>query len=448
MMSEPMAAQRVKSITLPWQMLLCARVVWLAIVVFVMALCYASMPDFMHALEQPCAGAACQLDGGLTAADLHYLQAPGISARAYAIYTVVLLNVVMLIWLAVGVLIFLRRGHDVGVLVIALVLAVANPSAANGPITALAMHHPAWSLPIAVLTFLSNVSFFTLFLLFPDGRFVPRWTVWLAVLTVAQDFVSAFLPPNFLLNAPSGPGYVISTATFLGVAACVLYAQIYRYRHASTERQRAQTKWAVFWLVTALVGVLALNVASSAVQALEGASPSELLLNTLFPLILLCIPVSIGVAILRSRLYDIDLIINRTLVYGTLTALLAAIYFAGVVGAQGLVNTLERQPRQQSPVVVVLTTLVIAALFQPLRRSIQAFIDHRFYRRKYDAAKTLSRFSAALRSEVDLSTLSEHLVSVVDETMQPAQVSLWLRSPAGVTASASNQSVSRDAHRR
>jgi hypothetical protein len=144
--------------------------------------------------------------------------------------------------------------------------------------------------------------------------------------------------------------------------------------------------------------------------------------------LLLLLPLSIGIAILRYRLWDIDRVINRTLVYGTLTALLALIYCGCVVLLQHLVNGATGQVGQ-SPLVIVASTLAIAALFQPLRHRIQQIIDRRFYRRKYDAAKIVEAFSATLRNEVDLNQLREHLISVVQDTMQPSHISLWLREP-------------------
>jgi hypothetical protein len=166
-----------------------------------------------------------------------------------------------------------------------------------------------------------------------------------------------------------------------------------------------------------------------------GDTPLTLLfLKVGFALSLLLIPLSIGVAVLRSHLFDIDLLINRTLVYGSLTTVLVALYFGGIVLLQRLFVALTSE---QSTLAVVASTLLIAALFTPLRRRIQSFIDKRFYRRKYDARKTLEAFSAKLRNETDLNALSGDLVGVVRETMQPAHVSLWLRpeaSPKGAQA--------------
>ncbi len=152
----------------------------------------------------------------------------------------------------------------------------------------------------------------------------------------------------------------------------------------------------------------------------------------LWPAALLLIPLSIGFSILRYRLYDIDLLINRTLVYGSLTALLALLYFGLIVALQSLFQGMFQQ---NNAIAIVVSTLVIAALFQPLRYRIQSIIDRRFYRRKYDAAKTVAAFSATLRNEVDLTQLSEHLIAVVQETMQPSHVSLWLRKPEKITNS-------------
>jgi K+-sensing histidine kinase KdpD len=186
--------------------------------------------------------------------------------------------------------------------------------------------------------------------------------------------------------------------------------------------ERQQLKWfayavAIFAIVTTLYVIT---------LAIDAPGWFEWAANAILTAAGTTIPISIGIAILRYRLYDIDLLINRTLVYGLLTATLALVYYGVVTATQALFRTLTSQ--QELPqLVIVASTLVIAALFNPLRRRIQAFIDRSFYRRKYDAAKTLEEFSTKLREETDIEALSDDLVDVVRETMQPAYVSLWLR---------------------
>ena len=284
-----------------------------------------------------------------------------------------------------------------------------------------------------------------LLFLFPDGSPLSRrWRplLWVnGILIATSTLVGAFYsgPIGFgALRNPLGIEAAEDVLTVVGELGFYLYTALMllsvisvylRFRRAGgTERQ--QIKWLAY--AAALVVVVAL------VDVL-----SELLFGWFalwFDLIvvsaLLCLPLSIGAAVLRYRLYDIDLLINRTLVYGALTALLAAVYFGSVTATQAIFRTLTGQ-EQQPQLAIVVSTLVIAALFNPLRWRIQSFIDRRFYRRKYDAAKTLEAFSTKLRNETDLDALRNDLVGVVRETMQPAHVSLWLRpetSPKGEQA--------------
>ena len=271
-------------------------------------------------------------------------------------------------------------------------------------------------------------------LLFPNGRLPSsrwRWLAWLTVLVTIVGAVWVALSPGAIGNLGSIPnplgieglprGYkpvqTIMSALLLVVAVSTLGLRLLRTR--GIERQ--QIKWPAFVAVMAAAGSILYDTAISeaiGLRWLEWAGYVVVIAA------LVGFPISIGIAIVRYRLYEIDTLINRTLVYGSLTAILVAIYFGAVVLLQRLFVALTGE---KSTLAVVVSTLVIAALFNPLRRRIQGFIDRRFYRSKYDAAKTLEAFSAKLRNETDLDALSDDLVGVVRETMQPSHVSLWLR---------------------
>jgi hypothetical protein len=224
-------------------------------------------------------------------------------------------------------------------------------------------------------------------------------------------------------------GWVLSLEELglLFIVVCMFVSAsslVVRFRRAGG-RERQQLKWLTYAGVVFVVVFVCSIFVPQPVRASEiWPLVSLVLLVTVYP----SIPVAVGVAILRHRLYDIDVIINRTLVYGALTATLALVYFGGVASSQLAFRTLSGQ-QQQPQLAIVISTLAIAALFNPLRRRIQSFIDRRFYRGKYDAAKTLEDFGSRLREDTDLDSLSGDLVGVVRKTMQPEQVSLWLRQP-------------------
>ncbi len=233
----------------------------------------------------------------------------------------------------------------------------------------------------------------------------------------------------FLSNAYLGQQSGVSSLVFAALLLSVVGLQVYRYRRVSLVRERQQTKWVVFGLALALGGfaLFLISVNLFLPPDLRNSPAAEALIPTTVSYgLLLFIPISIAIAILRSQLYDIDTIINKTLVYGLLTGILGALYAGLIIGLTSLAGAISGQAASHS-LVLVTSTLAIAALFQPVRSRLQSIIDRRFYRRKYDAAKTLAAFSATLRQEVDLGQLREQLLAVVQETMQPTQVSLWLR---------------------
>jgi hypothetical protein len=272
-----------------------------------------------------------------------------------------------------------------------------------------------------------------LFLLFPTGRLPSRrWRplAWISALSGVTILVLVFLFDN--PDQVGGTiGIVAAGVVFVIFATIALSALslLFRYRRASG-MERQQLKWVAFTAVLAgsfLVGqqlawLAAILVANSFGGELPGLNRSlENLLNVTFNV---CLYAGVGIAILRYRLYDIDIIINRTLVYGSLTVSLALVYLGGVISLQGLLRALTGQGSQLA---IVASTLAIAALFNPLHRRIQSLIYRRFYRSKYDARKTLEEYSTKLRDETDLDELSGGLVRVVRETVQPEHVSLWLR---------------------
>jgi hypothetical protein len=299
-----------------------------------------------------------------------------------------------------------------------------------------------WILPVII-----GLSVFYL-LLFPTGLLPSRGWRPLAWLTVAFVFVGVISgafstgPVEGLgpIRNPLGiDGFPNVYGAVLDIMAPVLLvaaaASVFMRLRYAIGVESQQIKWFAYAAAATVIGLFLAYVIPTVIDTplwFERAGYAVLIA------VIPAIPISIGIAILRYRLYDIDVIINRTLVYGSLTVMLALIYFGGVATTQAIFGALTGQ-EEQPQLAVVVSTLVIAALFMPLRRRIQAFIDRRFYRRKYDARKTLEAFSARLRDETDLEALNDDLVGVVAETMQPAHASLWLRSDS--TASKDNQSV-------
>jgi hypothetical protein len=282
-----------------------------------------------------------------------------------------------------------------------------------------------------------------LFLLFPDGRLPsPRWRIvaWLIACGILLDVASFALVPGPLLESgtnglgpvqnPFGFGSAVRFLDWVGIISNPLLAVLVlapitalflRFRR-STGEERQQIKWVIYAVAMLTVAITVVSIW----PVLDGSVIGTVLFLAGF----LAIPTSVGIAILRYRLYDIDIIINQTLVYGSVTATLVALYLGGVVALQLLFVLLTGE---KSTLAVVASTLLIAALFNPLRRRVQALVDRRFYRRKYDAAKTLAAFNSRLREETDLDSLSDEVLGVVRETVQPAHASLWL-SPHGTNA--------------
>jgi hypothetical protein len=377
----------------------------------------------------------------LTALSL-LLSALNLSHPGTHVYDYWLTNTTVVIDVTVGALVASRRPENpVGWLVCLYSLAISMSyfSSEYAIYALLAQPH---SLPAGeVLVWISSwmlsvtvgVQVFSL-LLFPTGRLPSwrwRWVAWLTVAVTLIGMISSAFSSGPLdglgpIRNPLGmEGFsgvydvvrsIMFPLLFLAVASS-LFARL--HRAVGVERQ--QLKWLAYAAATLTVGIILIIIPG----AIDTPPWFEWAGVAFFVAAGAGIPISMGIAILRYRLYDIDVVINRTLVYGSLTAMLALVYFGGVTATQAIFETLTGQ-EQQSQLAIVASTLVIAALFNPLRRRIQGFIDRRFYRRKYDAAKILEAFSAKLRDETDLDALNDELVGVVRETIQPAHVSVWL----------------------
>ncbi len=398
----------------------------LALTLFAISLPFEHARNASICRSAPCEGV--QLNATYAGA----LQGLGLSLGFYASYVLVCEVLLVAVYAVVAALIAWRRSDDRTALFVATTLITCAVAAFIPALSALRAAQPSWNLPITLLASAGGVGYICFCYVFPDGRFMPRWTRWSALGWSLLYLPHAVVPTSRWDIATLPP--VAQFAFWSCFLATVTAAQVYRYRRVSTPLQRLQAKWVLLDLIVGflgLAGVVGVALAVSASAPRSGASATFLAALFGLPVLYLAgllIPVSIVIAMLRYRLFDVDVLLNRTLVYGALTAMLAALYFGVVVGLQALVGTVNRAA-SHSPVIIVASTLLIAALFNPLRQRLQAFIDRQFYRRKYDAARTIAAFGQTLRMETDLSELSEQLVAVVEETMQPAHVSLWLRQP-------------------
>jgi hypothetical protein len=406
------ANQDAADTTLRGRWLLAARAGWVAVAALSLGVVTAGFavglrrPELIHPQSAQAALAQAGVPGQVT--------------------VVVALIIPMAAFAATGLLIFWRRSDDWAAMLFALTLVTGSGLSLRAA-SALERAAPALWLPARFVWMLATFLSLIVLFMFPDGRLVPRWTrLLVAAAVLAVVLVGVDLPRIFVELPDVPPGVSMARLGFAvlvwsGFWAAGIYAQAYRYRQVSGPVQRQQTKWVALTLGL-IFGVLLLGFAVPSLFVDTANAWFAWALLATVPLIVL-FPVSVAVAILRHRLYDIDRLISRTLTYGLLTVVLGVVY-AGAVVVLG--QTLNPQGGD-SALAVAASTLLVAALFQPARRRIQEVVDRRFNRRRYDAAKTIEVFSARLREQIDLDTLSAELLAVVDQTMQPTKASLWLR---------------------
>jgi len=413
-----MTTVQAPSTRLSGRWLLAARLAWLLLMALTVAPFVASLPGYLDTVTHPSAQNAA------LSPDAQALIDASISLTTYAWISFALICLALLVALGMALILAWKRSDDWMALSVSLFIVVYITGNISIPLNG-ADTNPA-TLGAVILAVLTSapalIIIFGVLLLFPTGRFAPRWTWMILVALTLWALVVNALPA--LWDGALFIGYPIAILT---IVACM----IYRYRRVSTPAQRQQTKWVVAGLVITLI-------ANQLFWIPTGFTPLGQTLYApvaylVYQLLLAFSPITFFIAIQRYRLYDIDAIINRALVYGSLTVALVGVYAACVLGAQKIIAALTGDVGAE-PVVIVATTLLVAALFRPLRASLQALVDRRFYRSKYDAARTIAGFSATLRQETELDALQGRLLETVERTMQPAHASIWLQAtPAART---------------
>ena len=396
-----------------------ARLFWLAFLLFKWVYWIASMPRFFALVNAGVIPTVVTSGGVQVSPELFAVAAAAwrVSVPAWAVLNTLINILSDVVFTLTAALVWWRVRTWFGLLT-AMVLLVGGSNVQSNVV------RTAMISPVAQTIWEAGALIWPLFFvwlyLFPDGRAVPRQLRWvigplvavftlLFVVSVIPGVLTALYASSDLIPALDRFGSVLIVPLFF----LILGAQIYRYLRVSGRVERDQTKWFLFGLVVA--------VAFPLVAGLFVTLPTEVEV-----IAFMAIPLGIGVGVLRYHLWDIDVIIRKALVYAVLTALLALVYFGSVVLLQRLFGSLTGVA--QSPLAEVVSTLAIAALFTPLRRRIQDGIDRRFYRKKYDAQRVLSQFAQTARDETDLDALTTELARVVQETMQPERVSVWLRS--------------------
>ncbi|HEX9038966.1 MAG TPA: hypothetical protein VF808_18435 [Ktedonobacterales bacterium] len=412
--------ERANHLSGPW--LLLARVVAAALIILAVGIFARDALLGFAGMQIPCDGVSCAT-GQLSAEAMRSLERQvGVSALAYASAGLTLRLLSTLVWFLVAAIFIWRKPNDWYYLLFALQLVF---NGAGHPENVLRAGDPLWQGAAHAVNIIYMALLLLVLALFPDGRFAPRWMGWCALIACA------------LLLTP------LVDSVFPLALGLFLVAQAYRYWRVSHLTQRLQARWILFASALVFLYQLATNLLVAFDRTLS--QPGALAygaIQLLTPLVFVLIPIAVGIAVLRYRLADIDTIINRALVYGSLTALLVALYAGLVVLLESLAGVLLGPQFTQQPLILVISTLAIAALVQPLRQRLQATIDRRFYRRKYDAARTLAAFIATLRQEVDLQAVREGLIMTARETMQPEHVSLWLRQPERAAGRSEHAAVS------
>jgi signal transduction histidine kinase len=411
--------------------LLAARVGWLAGVVVALALFVASAVVRIRAVQAACLDPTCP-NAHLPAVTRSALDTLGIRYSFLAGYLIALDIVLVLTFGLVAILIYLRRSDDRIALLVSLALVFFSTATFTGATDALAKAQPGWRIPVLLLNLLGSTIFILALYLLPDGRFAPRWTRWAALIWIGQQVFHYVFPGSWVDTGGDSP--LVVTLVWAALIGSVIYSQVYRYRQISGWAARQQTKWIGFGVGIALVGLIigrGLLIVLSPIVSASQMLVIQLITVAVVDVLMMAIPVTLAIAILRFHLFDIDTLINRTLVYGTLSACILALY-AGVVSGVGLIF----QTRANAFISLCATVVVILAI-QPLREWLQRGVNRLLYGQREEPYAVLSelgrRLETTLSPDETLSTIAE----TVAQTLKLPYVSVALREGETETTAAS-----------
>lgn len=407
--------------------LMLVRFAWVILVPLLVGLACVFFSMYIKAAQTICDDSSC-LSSQPSSDTVQALSGLGLSLQGFVWLAMILLGVSALSWLAVAVVIGWKNFNNWFALCVS-ILGAAQVAMDARPPDFLPSIPMVWQWMAVSLVGLTYTLYIVLGAFFPNGVTYPRWIRWILAVWFLIGVPSFYLS-EFPSPLPTAWADWLASLVEYCWSACVIgvcIAQVYRYRHLYTQIERQQTKWVVFFGTIAILEQTTGSILRLVFPTLN--DPGSLFNMFYFPVtraLLAFIAFSLLIAMLRYRLWDIDVLINRTLVYGSLTAVLVGIYSGLVFAIETLLQDMGVL-NQDSGIAIVASTLTVAALFQPLRGRIQQVIDRRFYRSKYNAAQVLTTFSSNLHNQIDLNELSAHLVTVVDETMQPEHISLWVR---------------------
>ena len=400
--------------------LVIARVVWLVLVLSSLGLFVVGLPAYYQQLQRPCVDlTTCNIAFALTAKGLHAFAAFGVSAGEYAAFITLFWVAIVAIWSGTGFLIFWRRSDEWFALLAAFALMMFNLTYPGLSASVLLISYPLLNLPLTILDLLGQVSFALFFLLFPNGRLVPRWMGLIIPLVVVQA-VSIVLPPTSPFSQNSLPAWLDGLLS-LAIFGTIIFSQVYLYRRVSTSVERLQTKWVAFAIATVATGFLVFGLLFNVLfPTLNQPGSPYAVIGIVYPLLLLLIPGSVGVAILRYRLWDIDLIIKRTLVYGILTTCVVGFYVL-VVGYLGALF-----PTGSSLVISLFATGLVAVLFQPVRELLQRGVNRLLYGQRDEPYIVITRLSRRLKETLEPEAILSTIVETVAQALKlPYVAILW-----------------------